>query len=444
MANKKSLAAGDPLEQLRELWLRSPAAEIAEAMETVAVVDLAEVATGNAIEALVRLRKVDSKPDPRVAAQFVRWLAAPPWHATGAKPFYTELFKRLRAIGDPRGIAGLAKAKTAMQRVVKGKTMRGWLVEKIDEAREALRALHPKGVPALPSGDAKLVTTAAKALKHYLVRPKPLSKMASAAAELLAAIRANPADDGARQVYADVLAEKNDPRGMFITMQLARAGRVPTRKEYNQEVSLLSKHLREWLGSLANVAGSLARSDLEVGPEPRMSTRFERGFLTGFDVSGSRKKITAIAAHPDFATVEELCLYTDGDLVLRAQTLPALVDLTLLAKDLHVALERPFAKQLVTLRLIARNRGGAFPDDVARCAALPGLRKLVLMSGAGCSPEDMIPGTARALLLPQIEELETDHRHLGCGTYKRTGKTWTFTPENASGRNAAAFRALIP
>jgi len=40
-------------------------------------------------------------------------------------------------------------------------------------------------------------------------------------AELRAAIRANPDDDGPRLVYADLLAERDDPRGELIQLQLA-------------------------------------------------------------------------------------------------------------------------------------------------------------------------------------------------------------------------------
>ncbi len=56
---------------------------------------------------------------------------------------------------------------------------------------------------------------------------------ASSRERLLAAIYEAPHDDAPRIVYADVLAEADDPRGEFITLQLARAadGSPPTRRE---------------------------------------------------------------------------------------------------------------------------------------------------------------------------------------------------------------------
>jgi uncharacterized protein (TIGR02996 family) len=65
---------------------------------------------------------------------------------------------------------------------------------------------------------------------------------------LLDEIRASPADDAARQIYADRLLERGDPLGTFIALQLGRiaAGqRLPT----DEEAQLCDAHWRTWIGA---------------------------------------------------------------------------------------------------------------------------------------------------------------------------------------------------
>ena len=77
---------------------------------------------------------------------------------------------------------------------------------------------------------------------------------------LYAAVHADPSDDGPRQVLADALLERGDPRGELIALQLARARGEPTVAA--RETALLREHASEW-------AGELARAGTVV---------FERGF----------------------------------------------------------------------------------------------------------------------------------------------------------------------
>jgi uncharacterized protein (TIGR02996 family) len=65
---------------------------------------------------------------------------------------------------------------------------------------------------------------------------------------LLDAIYAAPDDDAPRQVYADALTERGDPRGEFITLQLARA-RGPVSAEQlrrERELSNVAEHRVAW------------------------------------------------------------------------------------------------------------------------------------------------------------------------------------------------------
>ena len=89
---------------------------------------------------------------------------------------------------------------------------------------------------------------------------------------LLAAIAADPADDGPRIVYADWLQQAGDPRGELIAIQCALARRY-TSALAARERALLERHEAEWL----------ARVGLEPG-----AGLFHRGFIERVDASASR------------------------------------------------------------------------------------------------------------------------------------------------------------
>jgi len=112
-------------------------------------------------------------------------------------------------------------------------------------------------------------------------------------AQLLAEVYARPGDDGPRAVLADALTEAADPRGEFISLQLAQSD-----KGSRRERELLRAHGVKWLG--------------ELGPfvldEPaRVAAAFSRGFVSrcwlnrGLDAS-------VFARSRAWATVEELSL----------------------------------------------------------------------------------------------------------------------------------------
>lgn len=89
---------------------------------------------------------------------------------------------------------------------------------------------------------------------------------------LLAAIAADPVDDGPRAVYADWLQQLGDPRGELIAVQCALArGRTPELAA--RERALLDQHEAEWL----------ARAGLRPG-----EGRFQRGLIERVEASASR------------------------------------------------------------------------------------------------------------------------------------------------------------
>lgn len=257
--------------------------------------------------------------------------------------------------------------------------------------------------------------------------PESPSKRARVTADLWSAIRDDPADDGPRQVYADVLSEAHDPRGEFITMQLARAGQDPTPEQRKRELALLGKHIRLWMGELASVAGKLSKPNLSVGPVRDGKLRFERGFLASCSLKGSRSQLAAIAEHPELATVEEVDLWDHASIFLERAELPALDQVSIHARYLASLLDRPVAKQVKTLALWDRDLGDMFIADLASCETLSALHTLRIYPRADHVDAAAARVIRAALALPQIHTMQVELA-AGGGSYVRAGKTWTFTP----------------
>jgi hypothetical protein len=99
-------------------------------------------------------------------------------------------------------------------------------------------------------------------------------------------------------VFADWLIQRGDPRGEFITLQLAKAR--GNEEGLKRERVLVVEHGRSWLGPL----------------EPVISNQytFERGFL--FRCKISWRKLAAaphLFKHPAWATVREYVLDPAGE-----------------------------------------------------------------------------------------------------------------------------------
>lgn len=112
-------------------------------------------------------------------------------------------------------------------------------------------------------------------------------------AALEEALYANPDDLATHMAYADCLTEMGDPRGEFISVQLAledesrpKAARDALRA---REAELLAAHEREWLGPLATHLLDHARvapapDDADDPERPRTEHRWRRGQLTELKV----------------------------------------------------------------------------------------------------------------------------------------------------------------
>ncbi len=102
-------------------------------------------------------------------------------------------------------------------------------------------------------------------------------------AQLLAAVHRQPDDDGPRQVLADALIERGDPRGEFIVLQIAGADERRQRR-------LLAAHEKSWLGPVAEVT----KKDSRV---------WRRGFLDECTFLPRGKHLAAAVGHPAWASV---------------------------------------------------------------------------------------------------------------------------------------------
>ena len=240
--------------------------------------------------------------------------------------------------------------------------------------------------------------------------------------ELLAEIRENPRDDAPRIVYADMLVEAGDPRGTFIQMQLARSGRTPTAAERKEELKVLRKHYRGWLGEIAGCVGGLGAHNFSVGPERTgMQIRFDRGFLTGVFVAQTPRKIAPAIGSAELATVEELTLRDEGERVLRETALPALRFLTIPITLLEIAHER-FAKQLEALEMETES-SVASRTNIARCAKMPALRELTLLPQGSKFDEATSAVVGAGAKLPQLTKLVVSYNNATV-TFERAGKRW--------------------
>jgi uncharacterized protein (TIGR02996 family) len=273
-----SLEAGKTdaaLKSLSAAWRTLPSPELLELACAVAPPEPLKAAKGKeTTEALQTARK--AKPDPRVSKALEQLLTDVPWTADSSKPVWRAAFELVGALKDPRWV-GLAATLPAQWKF--RAPMVAWMGAQL---KKAVAPLAAQQVPAL--SDAQ--KTALKALHAAMPKKKAGKPEGRDGAALLAAVHADPADDAPRRVFADHLQEQGDPRGEFITLQLAEDA-----ASAKQAQKLLAAHGKNWLDGL-----TLAKD-----------VRFRRGFLSSVKVTfknqGEAEKYGAL---PAWATIEEL------------------------------------------------------------------------------------------------------------------------------------------
>lgn len=151
-------------------------------------------------------------------------------------------------------------------------------------AARAVRLMQ-RGLQARPAGPELPLAERRRLLATTWALPPPPPTVES----LLAPIWAAPRDLARRQVLADLLLERGEVRGEFISLQLA--GASPKRQR-----ALIKAHGREWLGSLADV--------VDLKDEPPV---FEHGFVAEVSVKAVRQAQFLLAGDaPEWATVRRV------------------------------------------------------------------------------------------------------------------------------------------
>ncbi|MBL8717050.1 MAG: TIGR02996 domain-containing protein [Myxococcales bacterium] len=352
--------------------------------------------------------------DPRVAFALARLIDAAPYDTYRTDGFWRQVLGRLVLLGDARTIPILESARERPRSTYFRdiKVAIGATIEKLRGRGDA-----PLSDPA--------VALVAAIESHFAGDVRRAVDKERGEAQLLAEIHAHPDDLALRQVYADYLVERGDPRGEHIALGLARREGRADATVLRKEAAIAKKNGAAWIGALDRVlakdgrvfdCGFLREATLELVskrdyrtptalPEalrdPALST-VER--LDFGSAASNPKLFVEILALPTLAHLtglvglESEAVATLGDLpprprvraidvgalgppaqavLLAGEALPNLVDLALeVGGELDWLLASPLARRLE--RLVVRSYEwplGAVRDAVER-HALP-LRELV-------------------------------------------------------------------
>ncbi len=179
-------------------------------------------------------------------------------------------------------------------------------VERLLRRHAKLAPKLAEAYPRIPSLDA-----ADAAMCARLIAAVPPLPTETTEQELVAAIYRAPDDDAPRMVYADWLQERGDPRGEFITLQLAVARGDATRASRTRQAALLAEHMKAWLGPLASMVKST-------------TVKFARGFLDACELKGTWDQ--RLDDDPAWSTVRALTVGNHGLILLAAIERPLSIE----------------------------------------------------------------------------------------------------------------------
>ena len=244
---ESKLATGIDLEKLKAVKRSDQLKALSPALDFVVVDTMKQ-----AVERLEVISEWD--PDPRVDRQLIRWMTDLPYQSGVSRKFWSRVLKRFKTAIDTQAISMLP---TVIQNHNSNVGfISGWMEERI--LRIVPKQLKLRDGYVLSKAETNQVK---KILK--LIPEKPLSQKE----QLLASIFAAPEDDDCKRVYADYLAELNDPHGEFIHLQMAKLEAPLSKVDERRERALLNKHWRDFVGPLQKVIY-------------RERLKFEKGFLS--------------------------------------------------------------------------------------------------------------------------------------------------------------------
>jgi len=241
--------------------------------------------------------------DPRMAMALALIVDETPYDTWTSSRFYRPLFARLDKLRDLRALP-LLEAQLARDKSHYHKRDMRPMEEK---AVARLKAAFPDGLPKLSKSEDESLA-AIEALFSTEVRNE--QSKSKGEAEFLAEIYASPDDDGLRQVFADWLSERGDPRGELIVLQLAPEVSDAMRK---RQATLLNKHGEAWAGPLDRFLSKKGRV-------------FERGFLAAgtLELEGRPKQPPAGLSDPAWATMRCLRFVGEEALIEAIVQLPSM------------------------------------------------------------------------------------------------------------------------
>jgi uncharacterized protein (TIGR02996 family) len=161
------------------------------------------------------------RDDPRLARFAVGLLERRPWKSRASETLYQDLVRLLLEVEDVRSRPPAPRRKPIFR----------WERERA-AAHEAASAWED---PPLPAAERDALTAWQRWFPPVERGPVDLDA-------LLAAVYADPDDDGARAVYADALAVTDPHRATFITLQLAGTPRAE-----KQAAKLQKTHGQDWV-----------------------------------------------------------------------------------------------------------------------------------------------------------------------------------------------------
>ncbi|MDP1919566.1 MAG: TIGR02996 domain-containing protein [Myxococcales bacterium] len=340
-----------------------------------------------------RVTLLGKRKDPRVVSGLLRVLENPPWRAGTALPFFKACLEVLVASKDVRAKMGLESLSTRYKAIIDtsiGEVIAG-------HCARAAQKLADVEVPKLSSADEARLTELERLFETEKRATEQTASEAKRAKqsddELLSAVYASPDDDGPRLVFADLLSERADERGEFISLQVHRAAGRGTLEMLLREQQLLadSKRRAKWELPLSGAATCIPR----------------RGFPA--DVSLSVTNLKRVVGLPAWATVESMGLPNGAS----GKMLRALVDhevmrrirsVTNLSTDNRALLgDEPRPWKAVSFHYL---HGEPFRTDVPE--RFPALEVMHLMTGGPIELEALAKFTGLVELRLAVNEQLTE------------------------------------
>jgi uncharacterized protein (TIGR02996 family) len=251
-------------------------ADVPRLVEALAIIDRVPVCVG---------RLLDRPPDPRILAASIELLETPTTWTSGdlADSLWRKLLEVVRARGDVRHSQRMFGVTQLLATAIRARPLANTAIE---IARELATRAVPADVASPPS-------TELVAELDRLDQRRRASEDQSL--HLFEAIWAAPDDDAPRAVLADFFTELGEPRGEFISLQLAHhAGKLGAAGRKRAQ-KLLTRYKRAWTGAIA---------PLVFVPY----ARFERGFIVGCQLARS-EQLGSLADHPAWSTIREITLH---------------------------------------------------------------------------------------------------------------------------------------